>query len=125
MHVKDTDETINSLPQNTLNRIGSSKFYFYQASSTNCQRFINDILQSNGLSTSENNFFVSQDNESLLSNLSSYRKFLNSITDLASVGDNIKDKVVNTGNRLLHTKNKVLNIFSKNGIFKNPFRKKR
>jgi len=123
MDVADTDETINSLLLKTLNRIGASKFFFYQALSTNCQKFINDILITNGLSTSENKFFISQDNEKLLSKLSVYRKFLNSVTDLASAGNNVKDKVVNTGNRLLHTKNKVLSLFGR--TFENPFRRRR
>jgi hypothetical protein len=125
MNLADTDETINSLLQNTLDRIGSSKFFFYQALSNNCQTFINNILQTNGLSTSENKFFVSQDNENLLSKLSVYRKFLNSITDLAAGGNNVKDRVVNTGNKLLQTRNKVLSLFGNNNIFRNPFRRRR
>jgi hypothetical protein len=125
MDVGHTDETINSLLENTLQRIGESKFFFYQALSTNCQHFINSILESNGLSSSENKFFVSQDNEKSLSHLSSYRRFMNTLTDTASIGNVIKDKVVNTGNHLLHTKNKVLSLFGKNGVFGNPFRKRR
>lgn len=125
MDLGNTDENINSLLQNTLDDIGSSQFYFYQALSTNCQRFINDILKSNSLSNSENRKFILQDTENLFNGDTRYRKFLNTVTDVAAIKDNIVDRVRNVGNRLLFKKEKVLNITDRKTAvtpFRNPLK---
>jgi hypothetical protein len=124
LQIGNTNETISSLLNNTLEKIGESQFYFYQALSTNCQKFINDILTSNGLSNSENKKFILQDTENLFNQDTRYRKLLNTVTDIASIKDNFVEKVKNFGNKLLHKKQKVLKLSNNKLPISAPFRNK-
>jgi len=76
--------TISDLLINTQNRQGS-KYFRYSASSNNCQMFIRDIFQSNGIGTSEDLQFVKQDTNYIFNNSKHLRKFANVITDTAAI----------------------------------------
>lgn len=81
--------TLNTMINNTINDLGSSKFYSYSAFNNNCQVFIEAILDSNNISSQRAHDFLFQDlsgirNELNNSEYSYVPKVVNKITDLAS-----------------------------------------
>lgn len=79
--------SINKLLELTKERMGG-RYFVYSARDTNCQDFIMNILQANGLDSSENMGFVKQSTKELFS--SHLRKFSNTVTDLAGKVDVLK-----------------------------------
>lgn len=55
------DLTLNEFFYNAEQAVGGSRLYVYEATSNNCQRFVADLLQSNGLWTEDMAPFVLQD----------------------------------------------------------------
>ena len=78
--------TINQLIQNTINTIGMRKFTWYDGKRHNCQVFLMDILQSNGLLTPELTTFVKQDTSELVFNNRNpyFRQIMNTVTDVGN-----------------------------------------
>ena len=76
--------TPNMLLETTLSKIGNYNFFQYRAFSLNCQRFIKDILQSNGLLTKQLDEFIMQPVESIAKKMSpGFKKVANVATDVA------------------------------------------
>ena len=118
--------TMNSLLEKTRNYMGN-KFFTYSGSHNNCQFFIDSILKSNQLSNSENNKFIMQDTRHLFEKNERFRKFANSVTDIAAIKSRVDDLGFNPirgiGNHLLHKVGNVLNIQGQmKKIYSNPFR---
>lgn len=95
--------TLNDLLTNTLNKIGSDRFFIYrpfndQNNGGNCQRFISDVLDSNGLLGSSYSKWILQDITELVKGLPRYVKYFSKgVTDFAStlekaVGGDEEDK---------------------------------
>ena len=80
--------TINILLQNTRNKMGNS-FLTYSARDNNCQNFVLSLLESNGLSNSQNVLFTKQSTTGLFS--TELRKSTNTITDIGAKFDIIRD----------------------------------
>ena len=79
--------TINELLEKTKERMGSN-FLIYSASTYNCQNFIMNILEANGLETPESRKFIMQDTEQVFKGLPNiFKKGSDFITNLASHGD--------------------------------------
>ena len=78
--------TIGQLYEKTRQRQGA-KYFQYNASSNNCQQFISDVLQSNGISDPAIIAWVRQDTESLFKNRPMFRKLANTVTDMAAIGN--------------------------------------
>ena len=76
--------TINILLQNTRNKMGNS-FLTYSARDNNCQNFVLSLLESNGLSNSQNVLSTT----GLFS--TEMRKFTNTITDIGAKFDIIRE----------------------------------
>jgi len=72
--------TFGELIDNAVKAVGPS-IYLYDHINNNCQKFIRDILNSNGLLTSEANKFIMQDAEAILKTSPSY---LNQIARFAT-----------------------------------------
>jgi len=64
--------TINDLLENTRKRMGDQRFSEYRALSWNCQDYLQNMLEANGVSTSETTKFIKQDLEQITKNLPSY-----------------------------------------------------
>jgi len=64
--------TINEMIDRTRNRMGAERFSTYRALSWNCQDYLKNMLDANGLSTSETTKFILQDLEQITKNLPSY-----------------------------------------------------
>ena len=80
--------TLNELLQNTINKVGAKQVFIYSPWSTNCQRFVLDVLQSNGLLTEQSQHFIHQDLTELVKKLPWYTKMIGQkTTDLAHVAD--------------------------------------
>ena len=118
--------TMNSMLEKTRNLMGN-KFFTYSGKDNNCQYFIDSILKSNHLSTSENSKFILQDTRHLFENNPKFRKLSNSVTDIAAINNRLNDYGLNPfksfGNHLLHTVGNKLNIQNQmKSININPFR---
>jgi hypothetical protein len=73
--------TIQTLIDNTKNRMGKSKYTSYNAKSNNCQDFLLNVLDANGVNTTEATTFIKQDSDSIFKGLPKYAdKILNIIT---------------------------------------------
>lgn len=80
--------TLNELLNNTIVTVGKKQFFIYNPWTTNCQRFLLDILQSNNLLSQQAKSFIYQDITNLVQKLPSFTRYLGEITtDLASRGD--------------------------------------
>jgi len=64
--------TINDLLENTRKRMGDERFSTYKALSWNCQDYLQNMLEANGISTAETTKFIKQDLEQVVKNLPSY-----------------------------------------------------
>ena len=118
--------TMNSMLEKTKNLMGN-KFFTYSGKDNNCQYFIDSILKSNYLSTSENSKFILQDTRHLFENNPKFRKLSNTVTDVAAIHNRLNDYGLNPfksfGNHLLHTVGNKLNIQGQmKSININPFR---
>jgi hypothetical protein len=86
--------TINSLIDKTRKKMGDS-FIKYSAFNFNCQHFILNLLQANGLDTPELKKFILQDAKKVLKGLPSYVEDLtDNVTDIASIGRFFKEKIL-------------------------------
>ena len=118
--------TMNSTLEKTRNLM-ENKFFTYSGKDNNCQYFIDSILKSNHLSTSENSKFILQDTRHLFENNPKFRKLSNTVTDVAAIHNRLNDYGLNPfksfGNHLLHTEGNKLNIQGQmKSININPFR---
>lgn len=64
--------TINDLLENTRKRMGDQRFSEYRALSWNCQDYLQNMLEANGVSTAETTKFIKQDLEQVVKNLPSF-----------------------------------------------------
>ena len=64
--------TINDLLENTRKKMGDQRFTEYRSLSWNCQDYLQNMLEANGLSTAETTKFIKQDLEQVVKNLPSY-----------------------------------------------------
>jgi len=83
--------TFGELIDNAVKAVGPS-IYLYDIINNNCQKFIRDILNSNGLLTSEANKFIMQDADAILKTSPEYVK---SIARLATETKAKLDRVIN------------------------------
>jgi hypothetical protein len=102
--------TLNIMLEKTKARMGTHKYFNYQALSNNCQKFIDEMLYANGLNNSELHKFILQDSSELLGNDPNYRKLVNTLTDAKTVFNRITD---DGGNELLRKPYTGYNIFPK------------
>jgi len=86
--------TINQFIDKTRKRMGES-FIKYKAFSWNCQHFVLNALQANGLDTPQLKKFILQDSKAVLEGLPSYVEDLtDNVTDISSVGRFFKEKIL-------------------------------
>lgn len=78
---------INEMLNNALSRTPSSRIFDYDATSTNCQLFVHDVLKANNLLTPSLDTFVMQDVSKILPTWS--KKLARVFTDIANRGKTI------------------------------------
>ena len=71
--------TINELLENTRKRMGDERFSTYRALSWNCQDYLQNMLQANGLSTPESTKFIMQDLTQVAKNIPSISNMLSNV----------------------------------------------
>ncbi len=77
--------TTNEMLKKTLERIGSEKFYLYDGFKFNCQVFVRDCLESEGLYSEQAKEFLFQDLEELAKKMPAFsKKIMNITTDLGA-----------------------------------------
>ena len=88
MNVPNIPENLTLLQfiENAQNTQGPKKFFIYNASNNNCQKFARDCLVGSNLNTQQTNDFIIQDTESLFKN-QMLRKTTNSVIDFATAID--------------------------------------
>ena len=83
----DAGTTIHKLMDNTQQRMGD-KFFVYDAFTNNCQDFILNLLQANGLATPRLEAIVKQPLEKVIQGLPGYTgKVARAVTDVAAVAN--------------------------------------
>lgn len=86
--------TVNQLVENTIKSVGEDRFLNYDAFTTNCQRFIMDILSANGLLTPAAEKWILQPVDQLVKELPEYvDKTAKVITDIGGYGSRIKEAI--------------------------------
>ena len=80
--------TVEQSLENTKAKLGD-KFLSYSASNNNCQHFITAFLEANKIGDSSDISFVKQDTENLFEGNPTFRKIVNSVTNLGTVFSNI------------------------------------
>lgn len=79
--------TIKNMMEKTIQKVGVDRFFLYDAFTTNCQRFILDILESNGLETPEAKEFLFQDLSQLAEELpQEFKGLARGLTDIGAWG---------------------------------------
>ena len=83
--------TLNSLLQNTLNRVGKDQYFIYDPfGGKNCQNFVKDIFESNNLYNDRINKFVFQPIQELKKDLGGLTTGVSKgITDIAAFGERL------------------------------------
>ena len=79
-NIKHRNITLRDFIENAENK-SDENFYRYSATKYNCQRFILDLLTSNGIN--QYNYFIKQDVSDLFN--SSISKFVDLVTDIAGI----------------------------------------
>ena len=81
---------LNQMHQRALNAVGKERLYLYNVLSTNCQLFINDLLENSGLMNETIKKFVMQSADTLINSLPPLvQNFINGVTNTASMFDYI------------------------------------
>lgn len=99
---------IPNFPKRTLNEVMSKtkerqghKYFRYNAGTNNCQLFIGDLLQANGISDVRILSWVRQNTEAIFRANPSFRKFVNSLTDVNNLLTHAGQTMVETGRWLV------------------------
>jgi hypothetical protein len=105
--------TLNDLLNNTVNKIGKEKMFKYSAFQFNCQCFVRDVLESNGMYNDGINAFVYQPMSDVVKNMNKYVvPVANAVTNTASYinkligGNKLNDKELKVLQQVLHLLNK-------------------
>ena len=82
--------TINSLLENTLNKVGKDQFFIYDPyGQKNCQNWVKDVLTSNGIYNDKIGKFVFQDISELAKELGYTTSIAKNVTDFAAFGERL------------------------------------
>ena len=78
-----TSLSLNEILIKTQERMGNN-YFKYSAKDNNCQDFILNVLNANGLGNEDNRNFVKQNTQALFADLPYLRKFSNTLTDIGA-----------------------------------------
>ena len=78
-----TSLSLNEILSKTQDRMGNN-YFKYSAKDNNCQDFILNVLNANGLGNEDNRNFVKQNTQALFADLPYLRKFSNTLTDIGA-----------------------------------------
>jgi hypothetical protein len=84
--IEHPDIQFKTLLDNT-EKLQGKNYFIYNAETNNCQKFISDMLKSNGLLTPELNTFINQDVTSLFDKLKYSKGLINATTGLGTTID--------------------------------------
>lgn len=86
--------TLNQLMENTRKRMGNQKYFTYDAFTTNCQNFVKNILEANGLWKPQYESFVYQNMNALIKSVPTFQqKVMRGVTNLKAYFN----KLIGTG----------------------------
>lgn len=104
--------SVNDMLEKTIQKIGKRQFFQYRAFSWNCQDFISNILQSNGLLTKSLQEFILQDTDYLVKKLP---KSTEAIANLATDTGALVSKWLGKGKMTNLAKKAMANQMKKDG----------
>jgi hypothetical protein len=81
--------TLLEAMHNTIQLMGESRFFEYDARKSNCQDWMLNLINANGLGNQENNKWIKQDTEFLFKKQNLFEKFMKSSTDLVANAERI------------------------------------
>ena len=110
--------TFGNLIDNTIAKIGKLKFFKYSVFN-NCQMFVMNILNSNGLNKPEYEKFIKQDVKELFRDKPYFRKFVNTVSDVGAVVDKKVQLHKDNVNRLTNPRRLVKDIAKKPSLILN------
>jgi hypothetical protein len=99
--------TLNQFIENAKNYAGN-RFIPYHSQGANCQNFVSDCLNGNGIIGYDN--FIKQDASSVFNNNRPLRQFANTLTDLGNrtdilmQGGSVKSKIIKTASKAIGNK---------------------
>lgn len=79
-----SDLTVEMLITKTKDRMGKTKFLDYDGYNNNCQDFMMNVLEANGLSNEENTKFIKQDTQVLFKDSPLLQKVSKKLTDIGA-----------------------------------------
>lgn len=82
--------TLATLVDNTKKRMGN-KFFDYASNSNNCQDFLINILDANGIGDAQDRAWIKQDVDQLFKGLNKVKQIANAVTDLGNQVASIAD----------------------------------
>jgi hypothetical protein len=86
--------TLNEIMEQTIQRVGLDRVVRYNPWTTNCQMFIQDIVQTIGKLTDEANAFIFQEVQKLVAELNpAVADFAEDLTGLAQIGSNLVQEI--------------------------------
>lgn len=109
------DITLKTMMEKTKAKMGA-KFYPYQAFNNNCEDFILAILEANGMGDAKYKDFTKQDVKTLITT-PSFRKLINTITDVGAYGTTRISKGANIINRIRNPVQTAREIVKRPSIF--------
>lgn len=65
---------LGNMMENTINKVGTKRFFVYDGLTNNCQRFLMDFMESNGLNNVKNREFILQNIEAIAKSMPNYAK---------------------------------------------------
>lgn len=76
--------TLLEAMHNTIKYMGENRFFEYDARKSNCQDWMVNVINANGLGNQENNNWIKQDTEFLFKKQNMFERFMKSSTDLVA-----------------------------------------
>lgn len=84
--------TLKDFIDNSIKTMGSNEFFIYDGLSSNCQKFVTDVLISNHLWATKYDLFVNQSINESLKDVSGLKTVMRKITDLGAITNQILGK---------------------------------
>lgn len=81
--------TLNEFINNAIQIMGNNEFFIYDGLTSNCQKFVSDVLMSNGLWNIKYDLFVNQSINESLKEVKGLKYAMRKITDVANIASRL------------------------------------
>jgi hypothetical protein len=84
--------TLREFVENAITLMGDNEFFIYDSITSNCQKFVTDVLSSNNLWSTNYDLFVNQSINKSLEKVNGLKDVFRKITDVGAIFDQITGK---------------------------------